>query len=76
MEMVPETKYYAYHCIINDILEQLKDVEIFHVRTSRRNKIACIFVRPCGPDAHFTLLFSHGNAVDLGQMCRLFNSNI
>ncbi|VDK53747.1 unnamed protein product [Gongylonema pulchrum] len=30
-----------------------------------------MYVKPCG-DAHFTLLFSHGNAVDLGQMCSFY----
>lgn len=52
--------------------EELKSVHVFHVRTVRRNKIACMFVRPCGNNAHFTILFSHGNAVDLGQMCSFY----
>lgn len=51
--------------------QELENVEIFHARTRRGNKIACMYVRPC-PDAHFTLLFSHGNAVDLGQMCSFY----
>lgn len=42
-------------------------VEMRTTRTRRRNRIACTMIRPI-PDAHFTLLFSHGNAVDLGQM--------
>jgi len=57
--------------------EELRNVEVFFTRTQRRNKIACMFVRPHGPfsqgqNAHFTLLFSHGNAVDLGQMCSFY----
>lgn len=52
--------------------DELRNVEVFYARTRRRNKIACMFVRPCGNDAHFTLLFSHGNAVDLGQMCSFY----
>lgn len=51
--------------------QELENVEIFHARTRRGNKIACMYVRPCA-DAHFTLLFSHGNAVDLGQMCSFY----
>lgn len=52
--------------------DELKNVEVFYARTRRRNKIACMFVTPCGANAHFTLLFSHGNAVDLGQMCSFY----
>uniref|UniRef100_A0A914DS09 Protein ABHD13 n=1 Tax=Acrobeloides nanus TaxID=290746 RepID=A0A914DS09_9BILA len=51
--------------------DELRNVEVFHTRTRRGNKIACLYVRPCG-DAPFTLLFSHGNAVDLGQMCSFY----
>ena len=42
-------------------------VEMRVARTRRRNRVACTMIRAI-PDAHFTLLFSHGNAVDLGQM--------
>ncbi|KAI1718857.1 serine aminopeptidase, s33 domain-containing protein [Ditylenchus destructor] len=52
--------------------DELRNVEVFYTRTRRRNKIACMFVSPCGNAAHFTLLFSHGNAVDLGQMCSFY----
>ncbi|VDK45678.1 unnamed protein product [Anisakis simplex] len=51
--------------------DELRNVDVFYTRTRRRNKIACMYVKPCG-DAHFTLLFSHGNAVDLGQMCSFY----
>ncbi|KAK9881938.1 hypothetical protein WA026_018133 [Henosepilachna vigintioctopunctata] len=44
----------------------LRKLEGFFVRTKRGNKIACVFVR-YGGKPRFTLLFSHGNAVDLGQ---------
>ena len=30
-----------------------------------------MFVR-CAPSSRYTLLFSHGNAVDLGQMCSFY----
>lgn len=46
-------------------------VECFMTRTSRGNRIACMFVR-CSPSARYTLLFSHGNAVDLGQMSSFY----
>lgn len=46
-------------------------IECFMTRTSRGNRIACMFVR-CSPNAKFTLLFSHGNAVDLGQMSSFY----
>ena len=42
-----------------------------YARTSRGNKIACMFVR-CSPNARYTLLHSHGNAVDLGQMSSFY----
>ncbi|TKC37822.1 hypothetical protein EI555_021530 [Monodon monoceros] len=42
-------------------------IECFTTRTSKGNRIACMFVR-CSPNAKYTSLFSHGNAVDLGQM--------
>ena len=34
-------------------------------------RVACMHVR-CVQDAKYTLLFSHGNAVDLGQMSSFF----
>lgn len=46
-------------------------IECFMTRTSRGNRIACMFVR-CSPTARYTLLFSHGNAVDLGQMSSFY----
>jgi pimeloyl-ACP methyl ester carboxylesterase len=45
--------------------------EAFYSRSSRGNKIACLFIR-CSSNARFTILFSHGNAVDLGQMTSFF----
>ncbi|KAI6179454.1 Alpha/beta hydrolase domain-containing protein 17C [Aphelenchoides besseyi] len=53
-------------------LETLRNVEIFTTRTRRNNNVACMFVRPCGVNARFTIMFSHGNAVDLGQMCSFY----
>lgn len=52
--------------------ERDKDtIESFYTRTSRGNRIACIFVKCC-TNARYTLLFSHGNAVDLGQMSSFY----
>ena len=52
--------------------EELRNVDVFYTRTRRNNKIACIYVRPPVHGARFTILFSHGNAVDLGQMSSFY----
>ncbi|KAL3276676.1 hypothetical protein HHI36_012046 [Cryptolaemus montrouzieri] len=44
----------------------LQKIEGFTVRSRRGNKVACVFVR-CDRNPRYTILFSHGNAVDLGQ---------
>jgi hypothetical protein len=46
-------------------------IDVFYAKTSTGQKVACMYVR-CVPDAKYTLLFSHGNAVDLGQMSSFF----
>ncbi|KAM4042854.1 alpha/beta hydrolase domain-containing protein 17B-like [Anomaloglossus baeobatrachus] len=46
---------------------EMSDIECFMTKTSRGNRIACMFVR-CSPSAKYTLLFSHPNASDLGEM--------
>lgn len=50
---------------------ELDAVEVFFSRTARDNRLGCMFVR-CAPTGRYTLLFSHGNAVDLGQMCSFY----
>ncbi|KAG7482028.1 hypothetical protein JOB18_011133 [Solea senegalensis] len=50
---------------------ELDAVEVFTTRSTRGNRIGCMFVR-CAPNSRYTLLFSHGNAVDLGQMCSFY----
>lgn len=50
---------------------ELDAVEVFSTRSSRGNRVGCMFVR-CAPNGRYTLLFSHGNAVDLGQMCSFY----
>ena len=52
--------------------EREKDnLEVSFTRTSRGNRIATLFVR-CSPNARYTVLHSHGNAVDLGQMSSFY----
>lgn len=46
-------------------------LDVFFTRTSRGNRIACMYVK-CAGEARYTLLFSHGNAVDLGQMSSFY----
>jgi len=63
--------------VLNDKAEwqysqrEQESLEVFYTRTSRGNRIACMFVR-CSPNARYTILHSHGNAVDLGQMSSFY----
>ncbi|XP_051919981.1 alpha/beta hydrolase domain-containing protein 17C [Hippocampus zosterae] len=50
---------------------ELDAVEVFSTRSTRGNRVQTMFVR-CAPNSRYTLLFSHGNAVDLGQMCSFY----
>lgn len=50
---------------------ELEKLEVFLTRTERGHQIACLFVR-CTPNPKYTILFSHGNAVDLGQMSSFY----
>ncbi|XP_061423989.1 alpha/beta hydrolase domain-containing protein 17C-like isoform X2 [Lethenteron reissneri] len=50
---------------------RLDAIDVFLTHTRRGNRIACMHVR-ASPQARCTLLFSHGNAVDLGQMCGFY----
>ncbi|KAL7992915.1 hypothetical protein Chor_017171 [Crotalus horridus] len=43
---------------------ELDTIEVFLTKSSRGNRVSCMF----------TVLFSHGNAVDLGQMCSFYIS--
>ncbi|CAH9086686.1 unnamed protein product [Cuscuta epithymum] len=47
-----------------------KDVDVHFLDTQAGNKIVATFWRH--PFARFTILYSHGNAADLGQMLELF----
>ncbi|KAJ3599583.1 hypothetical protein NHX12_033540 [Muraenolepis orangiensis] len=48
-----------------------ENMEVFLTRSARGNKVGCMYIR-CAPAARFTVLFSHGNAVDLGQMSSFY----
>lgn len=47
-----------------------ENVDVLKLRTRRGNEIAAVYVRY--PMATSTLLYSHGNATDIGQMYELF----
>lgn len=46
------------------------DVDVLKLKTRRGNEIVAVHVKH--PKASATLLYSHGNAADLGQMYELF----
>nr|XP_046208651.1 alpha/beta hydrolase domain-containing protein 17A-like isoform X2 [Oncorhynchus gorbuscha] len=50
---------------------ELDATDVFLTRSSRGNRVGCMYFR-CAPTARFTVLFSHGNAVDLGQMSSFY----
>lgn len=50
---------------------EMEKLESFLTRTDRGHQIACLFVR-CTATPKYTILFSHGNAVDLGQMSSFY----
>ncbi|KAM9789650.1 alpha/beta hydrolase domain-containing protein 17A-like [Neosynchiropus ocellatus] len=50
---------------------ELDVTDVFLTRSNRGNRIGCMYIR-CAPNARFTVLFSHGNAVDLGQMSSFY----
>ena len=45
-------------------------IDVRVVKTRRGNKVAAFYLR--NPNARLTLLYSHGNAADLGQLVDLF----
>ena len=46
------------------------DVDVLKLRTRRGNDVVAVYVKHPNPSA--ALLYSHGNAADLGQMYELF----
>eukprot|EP01018_Ginkgo_biloba_P028252 Gb_35347 [translate_table: standard] len=49
---------------------QRENVDVLKLSTRRGQEIVAVYVR--NPVASMTLLYSHGNAADLGQMYELF----
>ncbi|CAO1315884.1 unnamed protein product [Diamesa tonsa] len=51
--------------------------DAFYTKTKRGNKIACLYIKNPKKDVKYTILFSHGNAADLGMLasfyCRLIH---
>lgn len=68
----------SYKLVHDDVTELLllspfphrENVEIMRLPTRRGTEIVAVYVRH--PMASSTLLYSHGNAADLGQMYELF----
>uniref|UniRef100_A0A0K0FEA6 palmitoyl-protein hydrolase n=1 Tax=Strongyloides venezuelensis TaxID=75913 RepID=A0A0K0FEA6_STRVS len=52
-------------------VSDLRNIQMFYTTTKRKNKIACVYINAV-PDAYFTILYSHGNAVDIGQMTSFY----
>ncbi|KAE8023090.1 hypothetical protein FH972_008835 [Carpinus fangiana] len=51
-------------------VHQRDDVDVLKLNTKRGNEIVAMYVK--NPSASMTLLYSHGNAADLGQMYHIF----
>lgn len=47
-----------------------QNVDVLRIGTKRGNQVVAVYVK--NPTAALTLLYSHGNAADLGQMYDLF----
>ncbi|KAF8105708.1 hypothetical protein N665_0157s0272 [Sinapis alba] len=53
-------------------VENVKEnVEVLKLKTKRGNQVVAAYIK--NPKASLTLLYSHGNAADLGQMFELFS---
>ncbi|CRK92754.1 CLUMA_CG006323, isoform A [Clunio marinus] len=50
-----------------------KHFETFYTKTKRGNKIACLYIRNPKKDVKYTILFSHGNAADLGMLTSFYS---
>lgn len=56
--------------ISSDVVDQRDNVDVLKLSTKRGNEIVAMYVK--NPSASLTVLYSHGNAADLGQMYRIF----
>lgn len=48
-----------------------ENVDVLKLCTKKGNKIVAVFIK--NASASFTILYSHGNAADLGQMFNIFS---
>ncbi|KAF5443471.1 hypothetical protein F2P56_036025 [Juglans regia] len=55
---------------MSNIVHQREDVDVLKLSTKRGNEIVAMYVK--NTSASLTLLYSHGNAADLGQMYHIF----
>lgn len=51
--------------------KELDQVEVYTTVSSQGKRIACAYINCC-PSPKFTILFSHGNGADLGQMLSFY----
>lgn len=51
-------------------VRQREDVDVLKLSTKKGNEIVAMYVK--NPSASMTVLYSHGNAADLGQMYHIF----
>lgn len=51
--------------------KELDCIEVFKAKTKRGNRICMMYIR-CADNSAPVILFSHGNAVDIGQMSSFF----
>ncbi|KAA8530486.1 hypothetical protein F0562_005195 [Nyssa sinensis] len=52
-------------------IDQRENVDVLRLPTKRGTEIVAVYMK--NPSASLTLLYSHGNAADLGQMYELFS---
>lgn len=55
---------------MSDVHHREDDVDVLKLNTKRGNEIVAMYVK--NPSASMTVLYSHGNAADLGQMYHIF----
>ena len=56
--------------VMNGVVAR-ENVDILKVGTKRGNQVVAVYMK--NPEAALTVLYSHGNAADLGQMYDLFS---
>lgn len=53
-----------------DVVPYRENVDVLKLWTKKRNEIVVVYVK--NPSASLTVLYSHGNAADVGQMFNVF----